>query len=175
MKKTVLILAAAVATSATLPAEEAVAADAGIVAETLRADGTTNTWTAAELQEALGLMNRMYWRDMESENGRERWHGRRLAHAQVTNAQGRVCVAHVYADGLVYTNAAVRAWDLRRSPDPEAAAKAAAERAAKEAAARRAWEIANLPAELAALRAAQREAEATTNEVAVVVVAGEGD
>ena len=46
-----------------------------VVATTLRADGSTNTWTAAELQAALGLMNRMYKREVETDAGRRRWHG----------------------------------------------------------------------------------------------------
>ena len=50
---------------------------AAVLASTLRADGSTNTWTAADLQAALGLMNRMYWRDMENDAGRQRWHGER--------------------------------------------------------------------------------------------------
>ena len=34
-----------------------------VVATTLLADGSTNTWTQADLRDALGLMNRMYHRD----------------------------------------------------------------------------------------------------------------
>ena len=52
--------------------------------------------------------------------------------------------------------------------DPEAAAKAAAEAKRKAEEARRAWEQANLPPDLAALRALQRLA-GETNEVTVIV------
>lgn len=144
-----------------------------VVATTLRADGSTNTWTAAELQAALGLMNRMYWRDQETDSGRKKWHGERIGEyllpTGVTNANGqaRMIVVQLYQDGFVATNRMVR---YRKSivPDPEAAAKAAAEAKRRAEEARRAWESANLPADLAALRALQRMA-AETNEVTVIV------
>ena len=75
----------------------------------------------------------------------------------------------LYADGFVVTNRAVRA---RQSiiADPEAAAKAAAEAKRRADEARAAWESANLPPDLAALRALQRLA-ATTQTVTVVTEA----
>ena len=86
MKK--LIFAVAAAISAVAMAEEPV------VAQTIRADGTTNTWTQADLQAALGLMNRMYWRDQETDSGRKKWHGERIGEyllpTGVTNANGQV-------------------------------------------------------------------------------------
>lgn len=39
-------------------------------------DGSTNTWTQADLVQALGLLNRKYHRDCESPNGRKAWHGK---------------------------------------------------------------------------------------------------
>ena len=76
-------------------------------------------------------------------------------------------MVHLYQDGYVATNHAVRA---RRSiiPDPEAAAKAAAEAKRRADEARAAWESANLPPDLAALRAAQRLAS-TTQDITVIV------
>ena len=147
-----------------------------VVATTHRADGTTNTWTAAELQAALGLMNRMYWRDQETDSGRRKWHGERIGEyllpTGVTNAHGaaQMMVIHLYADGFVATNNMVR---YRKSivKDPEAAAKAAAEAKRRAEEARAAWESANLPPDLAALRAAQRVA-GKTNEVTVIVGPG---
>lgn len=143
-----------------------------VVATTLRADGTTNTWTATELQAALGLMNRMYKREVETDAGRRRWHGDRIGQYVLptgeTNAVGREVFVRVdlYADGFVMTNRAVRARNsiIR---DPEAAAKAAAEAKRQAEEARRAWEQANLPPDLAALRALQRLA-GETNEVTVI-------
>ena len=151
-------------------------ADDPIVAATIRADGTTNTWTQADLQAALGLMNRMYWRDQETDAGRQKWHGERIGEyllpTGVTNAHGaaQMMIVHLYADGFVATNRMVR-YRRRIMPDPEAAAKAAAEAKRRAEEARAAWESANLPPDLAALRAAQRIA-GETNEVTVIVGPG---
>lgn len=142
-----------------------------IVATTLLADGSTNTWTQSDLRDALGLMNRMYHRDMATDAGRRKWHGDRIGEyflpTGVTNAQGQaqMIMVHLYQDGFVATNKAVR---YRRSlvADPEAKAAAEAKRRADET--RAAWESANLPPDLAALRAAQRIA-ASTQTVTVVV------
>lgn len=144
-----------------------------VVAATIRADGTTNKWTQADLQDALGLMNRMYWRDMADDAGRRRWHGERIGQYILptgeTNAVGKevFCRVDLYADGFCATNRAVRS---RKSiiADPEAAAKARIEAQRKAAFARAAWESANLPPDLAALRALQR-LSAQTQTVTVVV------
>lgn len=148
-------------------------ADDPVVAVTLREDGTTNTWTQSELQSALGLINRMYKREIGTDAGRRRWHGDRIGQyvlpAGETNAVGREVFVRVdlYADGFVMTNRAVRAKNSLIK-DPEAAAKAAAEAKRRAEEARRAWEQANLPPDLAALRALQRLA-GETNEVTVIV------
>ena len=147
-------------------------ADDPVVAVTLREDGTTNTWTQSELQSALGLINRMYKREIGTDVGRRRWHGDRIGQYVLptgeTNAVGREVFVRIdlYQDGFVMTNRAVRA---KKSiiADPEAAAKAAAEAKRRAEEARRAWEQANLPPDLAALRALQRLA-GETNEVTVI-------
>lgn len=142
------------------------------LAETLRADGSTNRWTAADLQDALGLMNRMYWRDMKSDAGRRRWHGSRIGQyvmdGTTTNAFGRPDIIRVdiYSDGFVATNRSVRR--RRGEYDPEARAKERAEAARRRDAARRVWEEANLPPALAAIREAQRQT-GRTQEVTVVI------
>lgn len=144
-----------------------------IVATTLRADGTTNTWTAAELQAALGLMNRMYKRETETDAGRRRWHGDRIGQYVLptgeTNTAGRAIMVRVdlYQDGFVATQRMVKAKSSYIA-DPEAAAKAALEAKRRADAARAAWESANLPPDLAELRAQQRLAS-ETNEVTVIV------
>ena len=168
MKKLIAITTAAVFGVAFVVCGVALADDP-IVAQTLREDGSTNTWTQAELQQALGLMNRMYWRDMETDSGRRRWHGALVGQYVVTNDAGRVCVVQLYSDMTCFTNVAKAA--MNTGYDPEAAAKAKAEATARAEAARRAWEAANLPPELAALRQEQREAETTTNEVTIVTEA----
>ena len=147
-------------------------ADDPVVAVTLREDGTTNTWTQSELQSALGLINRMYKREIGTDVGRRRWHGDRIGQYVLptgeTNAVGREVFVRIdlYQDGFVMTNRAVRA---KKSiiADPEAAAKAAAEAKRRAAEARAAWEQAHLPPALAALRALQRLA-GETNEVTVI-------
>ena len=148
-------------------------ADDPVVAVTLREDGTTNTWTQSELQSALGLINRMYKREIGTDVGRRRWHGDRIGQYVLptgeTNAVGREVFVRIdlYQDGFVMTNRAVRA---KKSiiADPEAAAKAAAEAKRRADEARAAWEQAHLPPDLAALRALQRLA-GETNEVTVIV------
>ena len=147
-------------------------ADDPVVAVTLREDGTTNTWTQSELQSALGLINRMYKREIGTDGGRRRWHGDRIGQYVLptgeTNAVGREVFVRIdlYQDGFVMTNRAVRA---KKSiiADPEAAAKAAAEAKRRADEARAAWEQAHLPPDLAALRALQRLA-GETNEVTVI-------
>ena len=60
-----------------LPSGEAMAVPIGdlnpneVVATTLLADGSTNTWTQSDLRDALGLMNRMYHRDMVKRGGND--------------------------------------------------------------------------------------------------------
>ena len=71
MKKAVVILSAALC--GIVLADE-------VVATTLLADGSTNTWTQTDLRDALGLMNRMYHRDMDTDAGRRKWHGERIGH-----------------------------------------------------------------------------------------------
>ena len=144
-----------------------------IVATSLRSDGTTNTWTAADLQSALGMVNRMYWRDMETHQGRKRWHGERLGQYILetgeTNSLGQamICRVDLYADGFVATNRGLKVHNTLVK-DPEAIAKAAAEQKRKQDAMRAAWERANLPPELANLRNAQRENQ-TTQTITVIV------
>lgn len=106
---------------------------------------------------------------------REAFHGGLLGtyYYTVTNGvgpSGRQRVTQIlidlYADNTVHTNAPmIRLVALK---DPEEAARLRAEEARKQEELRRAWEEANLPPDLAALRAAQR-ANTVTQEVSVVV------
>lgn len=73
-----------------------------VIAATIRTDGTTNTWTAAELSDALGLMNRKYWRDMQTPSGRVSWHGKLTK--QELHADEKILV-EIYEDSFVWTNA----------------------------------------------------------------------
>ena len=132
-----------------------------IVVETMFEDGSTNTWTQTDLTEALGLMNRKYHRDIETEAGRRQWHGKRMGQYLVDDGNGGQRLVQLYEDGFVWTNAPQH---VRVHADPEAAAKAkaAAEKRRAE------FERAHLPPDVAALLAARRAA-ATTNEVTVTI------
>ena len=126
-------------------------------------DGTINAWTQADLKDALGLMNRKYHRDMKTESGRRAWHGEKLNQYLLTNDTTKIIyMVTLYADGYTHTALSKPV----RPKDPEAALKAKLEAAARAEAVRAAWERANLPPEIAALRQAQRDA-AKTNTVTV--------
>ena len=126
-------------------------------------DGTINAWTQADLKDALGLMNRKYHRDMKTESGRRAWHGEKLNQYLLTNDTTKnIYMVTLYADGYTHTALSKPV----RPKDPEAALKAKLEAAARAEAVRAAWERANLPPEIAALRQAQRDA-AKTNTVTV--------
>lgn len=123
MTKILIYLAAAVFLTHSSPAAAGLWDLTNIVA-TLRSDGTTNIWTAADLQDALGLLNRRYWRDMESESGRKSWHGKIIGSAFATNVDGRVECVYTHEDG--YTHKSLL------SPRVASAADAAAAAAARE-------------------------------------------
>lgn len=97
---------------------------------------------------------------------REQFHGGRLGQYVVTNDSGRIIRVDLYADSTVWTNGMT--YGVNPLLDPEAMAKAIAEAKAKAEAERErvqaAWEAANLPPDLAALRAAQREAARQAKE-----------
>lgn len=67
-----------------------------VVAVTRLADGSSNTWTMADLQAALGLLNRKYHRDVERPAGRAAWHG--PLEREIPDA-ARGVKTEVYADG----------------------------------------------------------------------------
>lgn len=96
MKKKILILAIFALGFLALGAEE----NEPIVIETQLEDGSANQWTQKDLVEALGLMNRMYHRDMKSHEGRRRWHGE--AKSEILTNE---CIQVMrYEDGYAVTN-----------------------------------------------------------------------
>ncbi len=106
----------------------AVAGDA--IVETIRIDGSTNTWTAAELSDALGLMNRKYWRDMQTASGRVSWHGRCVKQKLYADLK---ILEEVYEDGFRWTNTIKQAGSgLKTKKDMPARLKALQERRAAE-------------------------------------------
>ena len=124
--------------------------DQSVVVATLFEDGSTNTWTAADLQQALGLMNRKYHREQETDHGRITWHGKRMGQYLIDGEDGKQCLVQLYEDGFAWTNAATR-FALK---DPEAAAKAKAAAEARQAE----WERTHLPPDVAALLQRRRDA-----------------
>lgn len=137
-------------------AERCCAEDMPIVTETLFEDGTTNTWTQADLKAALGLLNRKYHREVKTESGRVAWHGKRIKTEEDTNT---LTVVSTYADGTQFTDP----FNVRKPQSLEA--RMAAAKAAK------AKQRASMPPRLAAELAKRDEAAATTNEVTVIVEA----
>lgn len=131
------------------------AADATVVAETLLADGSTNAWTRADLVRAHGLLNRRYRREVGTEAGRVRWHGRRTGCVEdMTNLVQTL----TYEDGTSF------AVPFRRQT-MTVEQRFAAERRKRELAERR--RRAGLPPRLRETEDKRRANAATTNEVTV--------
>ena len=113
---------------AALAAVSAASAQTNVVLSTLYSDGTTNTWSEADLKDALGLMNRKYHRDMKTESGRRAWHGEKLNQYLLTNDMTKIIyMVTLYADGYTHTALSKPV----RPKDPEAALKAKLEAAAR--------------------------------------------
>lgn len=146
MKKlatSLILCAAAFALSATMTFAEG-SAETPIVT-TLLADGSTNTWTQADLIAALQLMNRKYHRDVETPDGRKSWHGALVAQIVDTNALVKI---ERYADGTEFAFP----FTTPKSTAPTPASKSA-----------------NVPTRLVAARARRAAERETTNIVTVVV------
>ena len=73
-----------------------------VVAQTLFSDGSTNTWTQADLIAALQLINRKYHRDCERGDGRRAWHGKLMLQTVVTNGETLVKTER-HEDGTEFT------------------------------------------------------------------------
>lgn len=159
MNTKTLIIAMIAGALALCPVAAARAA-APVVAETLLADGTTNTWTQADLVAALGLLNRRYRRDIETEAGRREWHGRETAQTLVTNAAGRLVMRRTYADGFTFDDEARRPTTRRAASNIAARVRAS-------------LPASGVPPRLAALRT--RAAAAVASETNVTVTAGGPD
>ena len=127
--------------------------DTIVVFKTLYSDGKTNTWTQADLVEALGLLNRKYHRDCESLSGRQAWHGRLKKQIINTNDLTRT---EVYEDGKTFT----QRWKL---VTPIMAVSNANKRVM--------ISTNGIPAKLAAARLRRQQEKATTNIVTTVLKA----
>ena len=73
-----------------------------VIATTLFSDGSTNTWTQADLLAALQLINRKYHRDCERADGRKAWHGK-MRETVTTNDVGELVKQEIHEDGQTFT------------------------------------------------------------------------
>ena len=127
-----------------------------VVITTLLSDGTTNTWTQADLIAALQLLNRKYQRDVQSVDGRKAWPGKKVREIVDTNTLEKVTI---YEDGMQFTDPAKittpaqQVQEANQYLPPPVMTN-------------------GIPARLAAARLRQREAATTTNIVNVVITGG---
>lgn len=127
----------------------------------------------AKLLSAETRQDRIVWL-IEANGGlREAWHGGKIGSYIVTNENRRLIRVDLYADASVWTNGTTQAVQLPK--DPEALAKEMARRAAEHERVVAAWEAANLPPDLAALRARQREAARQESQEGATAATGGGD
>ena len=124
-----------------------------VVFTTQLEDGSTNTWTQADLVAALGLLNRKYHRDCESPSGRKAWHGRLAREIIDEDAETKTEVhedgtTFVYKFKKVTPSQAVKDYNSRLSTN-------------------------GVPARIAAARLKRMQEKATTNTVDIALVAGE--
>lgn len=127
-----------------------------VVFTTLLEDGSTNTWTQADLVAALGLLNRKYHRDCEGAGGRKSWHGRLTKEVVDEDAETKT---EVYEDGTTFV------YKFR---------KVTPSQAVKDHNSRLPTVKTNgVPPSLARARLARAKETQTTNTVIKVLVAGE--
>jgi adenosyl cobinamide kinase/adenosyl cobinamide phosphate guanylyltransferase len=98
LAKILFILAAIIIGVIIARAAEPVSSD--VVFVTQYSDGTTNTWTQADLVAALGLLNRKYHRDCKNAQGRKAWHGKLKREIVNTN---ELTKTEIYEDGTSFT------------------------------------------------------------------------
>lgn len=126
-----------------------------VVFTTQLEDGSTNTWTQADLVAALGLLNRKYHRDCEGAGGRKSWHGRLTKEVVDEDAETKT---EVYEDGTTFV------YKFR---------KVTPQQAVKDYNNRLNVKTNGVPASLARARLARAKEMQTTNTVSEVLVAGE--
>ena len=129
--------------------------ESDVVFVTLKADGSTNTWTQADLVAALGLLNRKYHRDCETPSGRKAWHGKLKKEIVNTNDLTKT---EVYEDGTTFSMPA------KIVTPSQAVANANKNRLAN---------TNGIPAKLAQARLLREQEKATTNVVEKVFKVGQ--
>lgn len=127
-----------------------------VVFTTQLEDGSTNTWTQADLVAALGLLNRKYHRDCEGAGGRKSWHGRLTKEIVDEDAETKT---EVYEDGTTFV------YKFRKVT-PQQSVKEHNNRLPT-------VETNGVPASLARARLKYAADKQTTNTVNQVLVAGE--
>lgn len=157
MKKPMYALAFFVATTAALLADDPAPDESPIVAQTLFSDGTTNTWTQADLIAALQLMNRKYHRDCERADGRRDWHGKLVGQSVTTNGETLVKTER-HEDGTVFT------FEAPYVPPAVAVSNANARL--------RTTMVKGVPKALAEARLRREQEKASVSNVTVTVTAG---
>lgn len=145
MKKPILALALFAALAGFADGAPAPSSPDAPLVTTLFDDGTTNTWSQADLVAALQLMNRKYHRDVASPSGRTAWHGRLVKQIIDTNALVKI---ERYADGAEFS--------FPFAPPPPVQPKTTVN-------------AQGIPPALAAARARRAAERATTNTVTIVV------
>lgn len=120
-----------------------------VVFTTTLEDGSANPWTGNDLRDALGLVNRMYHRDVQTASGRVKWHGRLTREIVDTNACMKV---EVYSDGARFTNAFRRVSATERNRRLKTTVNAR-----------------GIPTRLAEARQRRADEKATTNIVTVTI------
>lgn len=128
--------------------------ESDVVFVTLKADGSTNTWTQADLVAALGLLNRKYHRDCETASGRKAWHGKLKREIVNTNDLTKT---EIYEDG---TSFSLPAKIITPSQAVAAANK------------NRLATTNGIPARLAQARILRMQEQATTNIVEKIITPG---
>ena len=116
-----------------------------IVAETINEDGSTNTWTQADLVAALQLLNRKYHREVATPGGRQAWHGKMIREEVDLE---RAVKIETHEDGM--------AFEIPFSSPKKATPKPATLNAD------------GVPVALARARERREQEKATTNQVTVV-------
>lgn len=154
-KMIVIVCALALGFTFCAPAQEV--STEGVMLTTLFSDGSTNTWTQADLVSALQLLNRKYHRDVSTASGRAAWHGRKTREVVDTNTLQRITY---YEDGTTFTDAA-------RIITPAQSAQAHNAKLPK-----RTLSTNGVPAALAAARERFAQESGTVSNVTVRVEAG---
>lgn len=157
MKKLIISIVALVAANAHADIGEMLESNDPdkVVFTTQLEDGSTNTWTQADLVAALGLLNRKYHRDCEGASGRKAWHGRLSKEIVDEDAETKT---EVYEDGTTFV------YHYRKITPSQAVSNANN---------RVMLSTNGVPARIAAARARRVQERATTNVVNQVIKAGE--